>query len=122
MEVSLKISAVAFPILPGKTDEWREFARDLNGPRQEAFAESRRKAGVRERSFLQSTPMGDMVIVTLEGDDPERSFGQMLGETDSFTVWFLERVKALHGVDLSTSTHGSPSELVIDSERVPATV
>jgi hypothetical protein len=32
--------------------------------------ESRRQAGVRERTFLQSTPIGDFVIVTLEGDDP----------------------------------------------------
>lgn len=120
MEASL-ISAVAYPILPGKTDEWREFIRELNGPRQEAFVESRRKAGVHERTYLQSTSMGDMVIVTLEGDDPGRAFGQMLAETDPFTLWFLERVKALHGVDLAPSTHGSPSELVIDTDRVAVT-
>ena len=62
--------AVAFPILPGKTAEWRAWMAELNGPRREEFVESRRRAGVHERTFLQSTPMGDLVIVTLEGDDP----------------------------------------------------
>jgi low affinity Fe/Cu permease len=40
------------------------------GARSEEFAESRRRAGLHERTFLQSTPMGDLVIVTLEGEDP----------------------------------------------------
>ena len=57
--------AVAFPILPGKTPEWRAFIEELNGSRREEFVESRRRAGVHERTFLQSTPMGDLVIVTL---------------------------------------------------------
>ncbi len=115
MEVPL-LFAAAFPILPGKTDEWRSFIEEVNGPRQAEFAESRRRAGVHERTFLQQTPMGDLVIVTLEGDDPARSFGQMASATDPFTTWFLERVKAVHGVDLTVPTTGSPSELVVDSD------
>jgi hypothetical protein len=59
--------------------------------------------------------MGDLVIVTLEGDDPARSFGQMVSATDAFTVWFLERVKPIHGVDLSIPMK-SPSDLVLDTE------
>jgi hypothetical protein len=110
--------AVAFPIVPGKTAEWRSFMDELNGPRHADFSEARRKAGVQERTFLQATPMGDLVIVTLEGDDPGKSFGQMIHATDPFTVWFLERVKAIHGVDLTAPMTGAPSELVIDSNRV----
>jgi hypothetical protein len=107
--------AVAFPILPGKTDEWRSWMEELNGSRRQEFVESRRRAGVRERTFLQPTPMGDLVIVTLEGDDPAGSFGRMMGDTDAFATWFLERVTAVHGVDLAGPMPGSPSELVIDS-------
>ena len=114
----MALNAVAFPIVPGKTAEWRSFMDELNGPRQAEFAASRRRAGVRERTFLQSTPMGDLVIVTMEGDDPGRSFAQIMSATDPFTVWFLERVKAIHGVDLSLPMTGSPSELVVDSNRV----
>jgi len=111
------LMAVAFPISPGKTAEWRSFMEQLTGPRYAEFAASRRRAGVQERTFLQQTPMGDLVIVTLEGDDPARSFGQMVGATDPFTTWFLARVKAIHGVDLAAPMTGSPSELVVDSER-----
>ena len=108
--------ALAIPILPGKTPEWRGWMEEVNGPRQAEFAESRRRAGVHERTFLQQTPMGDLVIVTLEGDDPGRSFGQMLAGTDDFTKWFEERALAVHG-DFSAPTAGPPSELVADSDR-----
>jgi hypothetical protein len=64
----MPLMAVAFPILPGKTAEWREFIGELSGARHAEFAESRRRAGVHERTFLQPTPMGDLVIVTPGGD------------------------------------------------------
>ena len=72
VEVSMPLMAVAFPIAPGKTAEWQAFMEELNGPRHQEFADARRRAGVRERTYLQATPMGDLVIVTLEGDDPAR--------------------------------------------------
>ena len=115
----MALNAVVFPILPGKTDEWRAFVAELNGPRLTEFTESRRRAGVRERTFLQPTPMGDLVIVTLEGEDPARSFGQMVSATDAFTTWFLERVQAIHGVDLGIPMK-SPSDLILDTEKVAA--
>ena len=76
----MAMMAIALPILPGKTPEWRKFIEELNGPRRQEFADSRKQAGVHERTFLQQTPMGDLVIVTLEGDDPGRSFGQLTAD------------------------------------------
>ncbi len=112
----MALMAATFPILPGKTDEWRAWMEEINGPRRAEFVESRKRAGVRERTFLQSTPMGDLVIVTLEGEDPLRSFGQMMGSRDEFSTWFLEHVQSVHGVDLSTPPAEAPSELVIDTD------
>ena len=89
---------------------------ELNGSRQHEFAESRKNAGVHERTFLQSTPMGDLVIVTLEGDDPAASFGRMVGGTDEFSKWFVERAQAVHGIDLAHLEAGRPPEMVVDSE------
>ena len=111
----MPLMAVAFPIAPGKTAEWQAFMEELNGPRHQEFAEARRRAGVRERTYLQATPMGDLVIVTLEGDDPARSFGQLMAAKDAFTTWFLERVKTIHGVDLTVPMTEAPSKLVVDS-------
>ena len=117
----MALNAVVFPILPGKTAEWREFMAEINGSRRAEFVESRRRASVQERTFLQPTPMGDVVIVTMEGEDPARSFGQIMSAKDAFTIWFLERVKAIHGVDLAAPMpDGAPSKLVIDSSPVPA--
>ena len=113
----MPLMAVAFPILPGKTPEWRTWMEELDGPRKDEFADSRRKAGVRERTFLQSTPMGDLVIVTLEGDDPGRAFGKMMSADDAFTKWFTQRAQEIHGVDLSVRPTGSPSELVLDTDQ-----
>lgn len=112
----MALLATAFPILPGKTDEWRAFVAELTGPRAHEFAESRRRAGVRERTFLQSTPMGDLVIVTLEGDDPAAAFEQMNKQDDPFTRWFQEQAGRAHGVDLTQPPPGPMPELVVDSE------
>lgn len=111
----MPLMAVAFPILPGKTAAWRAWMDELNGARREEFVASRRAAGVHERTFLQSTPMGDLVIVTLEGDEPGRAFGRMMGADDEFTRWFMARAQEIHGVDLSVRPTGSPSELVVDT-------
>jgi hypothetical protein len=113
----MPMMAVAFPILPGKTAEWRAFMEEVNGPRRAEFDASRAAAGVRERTFLQQTPMGDLVLVTLEGDDPGRAFGKMMSADDPFTKWFTERAQAIHGVDLTLRPTGAPSELVIDTDR-----
>lgn len=109
--------AFAIPILPGKTPEWRAWMEELNGPRKQEFANSRSRAGLHERTFLQSTPMGDLVIVTLEGDDPGRSFGELMSATDAFSLWFGERAMAVHG-DAAKPAAASPSELVADSGPV----
>jgi hypothetical protein len=58
--------------------------------------------------------MGDLVIVTLEGDDPGRSFGQLMTRTDEFSNWFSEQAMAAHG-DHTTPSALSPSELAVDS-------
>lgn len=115
----MPLMAVAFPISPGKTAEWRAWMDELNGPRHQEFVDSRRKAGVHERTFLQTTPMGDLVIVTLEGDDPARSFGLLTSATDAFSTWFREHAEAVHGVDMSAPLTEAPSRLVADSDQVP---
>ena len=117
----MPMMAVVFPIVPGKLAEWRQWMDELNGSRREEFEASRRGAGIHERTFLQSSPMGDLVIVTVEGDDPAASFGRLLHADDEFTRWFLANATAAHGFDPSQLPAEAPSELVIDSEPTAVT-
>jgi hypothetical protein len=59
--------------------------------------------------------MGDMVIVTLESDNPGESFGRFVSSKDPFTLWFLEQVKEVHGVDHSLPAPGPMPTQVFDS-------
>ena len=86
----------------------------MNGARRAEYVASRKSLGVRERTFLQPTPMGDMVIVTLEGDNPAEAFGRFVSSTDPFTVWFLAQTRELHGIDLRQPAGPMP-ELAVDS-------
>ena len=111
----MTLAATAFPILPGKTDDWRRFMGELNGARRQEYEASRKALGIHERTFFQPTPMGDMVIVTLEGDDPGGAFARFANSTDPFSTWFLAKVKELHGFDLAQVASGPMPELAVDS-------
>ena len=110
-----KLFAITVPILPGKTNQWKKFITDLNGKHYEEFAESRKRLGVRERTYYQTTPQGDFVIVTLEGNEPQTAFTEFAKTDDKFTQWFSKEVKEIHGFDMSNPPQGPLPELVIDS-------
>jgi hypothetical protein len=107
--------AMAVPILPGKTEQFNKFIKELKSTRYHDFVESRKKLGVRERSFLQKTPMGDFVVVTLEGENPQAAFTNFGQGKDEFTKWFASQVKEIHGVDLSSTQAVPLPEMFIDS-------
>jgi len=95
-------------------DQWRRFVADLNGARKAEYQASRARAGMHERAFLQQTPQGDLVIVTMEAEDPGAAMGASVQGNDPFTAWFLAQVQEIHGVDLR-NLPGPPPELIADS-------
>jgi hypothetical protein len=109
--------AIAIPILPGKKAKWQEMAnRFKTGPMKTALDASRKAAAVRERTFLQETPQGDLVIVTLEtlGDgDPMAAFGKMMADPTlaEFRAWAAD----VHGMDPKGPPPAAP-KLVYDSQ------
>jgi hypothetical protein len=111
----MALLAMAYPILPGRTDDWRRLMAELDGPRREEYDALQRRFGVRSRVFLQQTPEGDLVLVTMDGDDSYRAMQQMYAGNDSFTEWFVVQVKDIHGIDLREPPPGPPPELVLDS-------
>ncbi len=110
----MSLIAFAAPILPGKRAQWDDFMAQIQGPRRTEFDASRQRASVHERTFLQETPAGDVVIVTLEGSDPGAAFGAMANGEDDFTRWFVQQVQEIHGFDLRQPP-ANPPHLIIDS-------
>src|ERR687886_2859148 len=96
----MALQALAYPIPPGRTDDWRRFMAELNGSRRDEYETLQQRFEVQSRVFLQQTPEGDLVLVTMEGTDPARAFQQMWAGDDAFTKWFVEQVKDIHGIDL----------------------
>ena len=93
----------AVPILPGKTEIWKQAASEMIGPRKSEHDESRRRMGVtREVVSLQQTPEGDYVVVCLEGDDPAGVVSKYLNSDAPFDRWFAETIlSGTHGLDAS---------------------
>ena len=96
----MPIVVIALPILPGQLDGWRAFCQEMQGPRRAELEESRRRLGVtRELAFHQPTPQGDLAIIVIEAEDPQR-FAQGFAASDQpFDRWQTERVRELHGID-----------------------
>lgn len=97
----MALIAFVAPILPGKREQWDRFIGELRGARHTEHEAANRRAGVRERTFLQETPDGaQLVIVTLEGDQPENAKLRAANEDTDFARWFVQQVKEIHGFDL----------------------
>jgi hypothetical protein len=108
--------AFAIPITPGKTEDWREWSREIEGPRWEEYLASRKRLGIAvERAYLQHTPHGDFNVVYLEGEDLGRSFQALATSQEPFDVWFRQSAKDLFsGLDLAESLTEPLSSLAFD--------
>ena len=105
----------AFPILPGKVDAARAFAKETMGPQRSGFDEAQKRMEItRETWSIQETPDGNaMVLVWFESPDPQKAFAELAQDPSEFAVWFRERVKDTSGVDLTEPMEGGP-ETVLD--------
>ena len=117
-----KLTAVAIPILKGKTEQWKKFSGELKTRYKNEFNQSRQNVGVYERTFFQPTPHGDFVIVTHQGEHPFQAMQKLTEKNDEFTKWFTGQVKEIHGLDLTQKNNLPPTpELVIESEPLMGT-
>lgn len=114
--------AMTVPILPGQTEHWHKFMDALKGEKYNEFQANRARLEVRERTFFQQTPHGDFIVVTLEGNHPESAFGRFAEGNDAFTKWFVDEVKAIHGIDLASPPSRAMPELCVDSGEVNVSV
>jgi hypothetical protein len=105
--------AIAFPLLPGKADEARQFAQQLTGPRRDEFNAAEARLGFTRQSwYLQPTPAGVQLIAYLEAENPLRSFQQFAASQDAFDRWYKQQVQALSGIDMSQPPPGLPEQIL----------
>ena len=112
----------AFPVLPGKDDELRRLAEEMNAEREEAAAFYSGYAVVHESWHLQKTPQGSWAIcVTDIAREPAAMARAYAGSQRPFDRWLKERIRELTGVDPDLQPFGPPTEMIFNWDGKPAT-
>ena len=110
--------AFAAPLQPGMTDAARRFAQEAYVTRKAEMTESRSTKGlIRERVFLNQTPMGDIVVVYLEGTDPADANRQFAASQSPFDRWFKDRCKEIFAPYINFDNPVPANEEVFDSAQ-----
>ena len=105
----------AFPILPGKEDDARAFAKACVGERKAGFEASQNRASTtRETWTIMQTPMGAFMLVWFESSDIEGAFTDLATSDDEFTVWLRAQIQECTGLDMSAPDDSPPPEVVLD--------
>jgi hypothetical protein len=124
-QVTTRKKGLAFiaPVLPGKDDAARAFAREAFVTRRGDFAESRKALGQSaEVVTLNVTPMGSIVAVYLEGSDPVDANRRFAASDRPYDVWFKERLKELFPSQIDFSQPVPPVKELFDYAAEPARV
>ncbi|HEY1816018.1 MAG TPA: hypothetical protein VGG74_26905 [Kofleriaceae bacterium] len=89
------------PLAPGAADSLRALGRELDGPRHADYLRARATIGVRrEAAFLETTAVGDAIVIYWEADDPKASLDAFAASTDPFDVWLRGQMASLHPLAL----------------------
>ncbi len=103
-----------FPVLEGKEDEARSFAKEAAGERRDQLGAHLARSNVtRETWSVLSTPMGSFINVWFDGD-VAASFTDLATNDEEFCVWMRERILDVTGVDMSQPDDSTPPEVVLD--------
>ena len=104
------------PIVEGKLDAWKQWTQDLNGPRKEEITDFNRRYGLtRHAAWLAQTPAGPMVAALHEGPGADQLMPKLAASQIEFDVWFRDKIKEVHGMDVTQPPPGPMPELLLDS-------
>jgi hypothetical protein len=89
------------PLTPGGADAYLRFSREA-AARMSEFAEARHGYGITvDRSYLNRTPMGDFIVVYIEGDDVTAGNAAFAVSSHPFDTWFRGRASEILGIDFT---------------------
>ena len=105
--------ALAAPLAPGKTDAASNWAKEAFERRRDELTQSRLRLNqTREEVFLNRTPMGDIAVIYLEGEDPERANTQFAASQELYDRWFKDRLKELFPPFIDFDQPVPPNQLI----------
>ena len=124
-DVKERRAGLAFcaPVMPGKSDAGRAFAAEAWGTRKAELAESRRALQFSgEVVCLNSTPMGDLVCVYLEGVDPVAGNRGFAASQSPFDRWFKDQCKEIFPPEINFDDPLPPIAQIFEwsAKAVPA--
>lgn len=113
--------ASATPIVPGKTDRYRNLAGELE-PHLDEYAALNARYDVAKHAFWINHMRGGTDLGVSVYDLGEGGFADMRQRqwdpSSPYDRWWLEFVRDVNGVDMLTvSAHGAPPEPVFTWER-----
>ena len=113
--------AFAAPLAEGKTEAARAWAQEAFEKRREELTRSRLALGqLREEVFLNRTPMGDIAVVYLEGEDPVRANARFAASQEPYDRWFKDSLKDLFPPYVDFDQPVPPNQQVFDWMRSQA--
>lgn len=93
---------LVLPILPGKTEDARDFQRELDTDRKADYDRSERRIGItREVWYIAALPGGDHLVAYMESQDFSQALQQFVASQDAFDQWFKSRLADVTGLDMN---------------------
>ncbi len=109
--------AFALPILPGQEEVIKRLGGEVSGsgPLRSAYEGSRRSLGItEEKVWLEQTPIGQMVVVYWETDDPQRALREMAESQDQFDSQFKHLIETAAPALNFSDQQPLPNELLFE--------
>ena len=93
---------LVIPITPGKSEDARNFMRELEDERKADYDQSERRIGItKEVWYLASAPGGDQFVAYMETADFGKALSLFSASRDEFDMWFKRRLADSTGLDLN---------------------
>jgi hypothetical protein len=104
---------MALPILQGNTEAVKEFFRKIKEAKWAEYERVQKNQGIeKERDFLQTSSMGDTLLIYIESKNIQKTFQTFTTSKDPFDLWYIAEMKKFTGVDFSQPSGPLPEMLI----------
>ena len=102
---------VVVPVVKGKEEEWKSWARNLRGKMKNDFDDLNKRFGLtRHDVWAVETPNGLMAAVLHEGPGADKFMHDVAVSDHPFDKMMKEKIESFHGMDLSGPPPGPMPE------------